>query len=1250
MGRKKQMVKKVKELMSQREQIRNIGIVAHIDHGKCVSPNTEISLASGEVIKSKELYEQIKRTGEKKQEYDGYVPKENISVSSLDKTKGEIVESEVIYATKKHTDELVEIKTSDGKNLKTTPEHKFLTLSKEGYMEFKEARNLNEKETIVGARKTLSKNNFNEKRQLLKALSNDYGFIVNVTDNFNARIYGEDFKEIYENISSELKLGSFKHAIWRSQYRLRYILEACEYLDIDYEELYNSIESINYRGRNSKGEHSSLEINLPKDLSPLYYLAGFFFGDGDLEGTITNNSKDAKKTIKSKASELGLEPNIREYQGRVDRMEVGGKTLKKILENAFNYPTESKSHNISINSFVFKSLKKLKKEFIKGYLDADGTIEPNRSAVSVVSASKEMLEKLQKLLHHFDIATKLNHNNQTLYIAGKLSLKNFKEIGFETKEKRRKLEELTKKARSAKVDKIPIDGSKLEEIREDLGLSQKDVFESYCNYENNYVGLTKLSLQKITKKFSSRTENSHQILNRLRSIAKADTSFIEIESINTKKGEEVYDFGIKENHNFVAEGIIVHNTTLTDNLLAGAGMISDELAGEQLFMDFDEEEQERGITIDAANVSMVHDFDGEDHLINLIDTPGHVDFGGDVTRAMRAVDGAVVVVDAVEGCMPQTETVLRQAVKENVEPVLFINKIDRLINELELSAKEMQQKFISVIDEVNSLVGGMIEDEERAKRWKVGVNDGSVAFGSALYNWALSFPYMESTGITFKDIIGLCSEEEHKKLHEKAPIHQIVLDMVIRHLPNPLEAQEYRIPTIWDGKLDSEVGESMVEADADGELAFMVTDISVDPHAGEVATGRLFSGKLEEGMDVQMNGVPGTHRIQQVGIFMGPDRVNVEEVPAGNIAAITGLGEAIAGSTVSQQEMTPFESIKHISEPVVTVAVEAKNMNDLPKLIEVLRQVSKEDPTVEVEINEETGEHLISGMGELHLEVVTHRIERDKGVPIETSEPIVVYRESVKGSAGPIEARSPNGHNKFYIEIESLPDEVVQKSKEGDVTMDLPEAKRREQLVEGGMDKDEAKNVISLHNNNAFVDATKGVQYLREAIELVLEAFEDAMDSGPLAEEPCRGVKVKLDDVKLHEDAVHRGPAQVIPAVRKAIHSAMLNAQPTLLEPMQKVYINTPQETMGGASREVQSRRGQIENMSQQGDLTEINGKAPVAEMFGFAGELRSATEGRAMWSTEPADFEEVPTSIRDDLIKQIRERKGLKVETPKSE
>ena len=194
-------------------------------------------------------------------------------------------------------------------------------------------------------------------------------------------------------------------------------------------------------------------------------------------------------------------------------------------------------------------------------------------------------------------------------------------------------------------------------------------------------------------------------------------------------------------------------TTLTDNLLAGAGMISDQTAGQQLAMDTEEDEQERGITIDAANVSMTHTYDEKDHLINLIDTPGHVDFGGDVTRAMRAVDGALVVVDAVEGAMPQTETVLRQALREGVKPALFINKVDRLISELQEGPQEMQQRLQSVIHDVNKLIRGMTEEMDQIGDWTVGVQEGTVAFGSALYKWGVSAPSMARTGIGFPEII-----------------------------------------------------------------------------------------------------------------------------------------------------------------------------------------------------------------------------------------------------------------------------------------------------------------------------------------------------------------------------------------------------------------------------------------------------------------------------------------------------------------
>ena len=702
-------------------------------------------------------------------------------------------------------------------------------------------------------------------------------------------------------------------------------------------------------------------------------------------------------------------------------------------------------------------------------------------------------------------------------------------------------------------------------------------------------------------------------------------------------------------------GIVAHidhgKTTLSDNMVAGAGMISMDLAGHNdhnLFMDFDPLEQARGITIDAANVSMVHEVDGQEFLINMIDTPGHVDFGGDVTRAMRAVDGAVVVVDAVEGAMPQTETVLRQAIREGVKPILFVNKTDRLINELKVEKKDLAVRLGKVIDNINKLIKGM-DEEKYNNGWRVDASKGTVAFGSALYNWAISVPVMKKTNIGFNEVYDYCRDGKTKELAEKVPLFRTVNDMVVRHLPSPIAAQKDRVKTIWHGDWDSEIGKSMAACDPNGPVALMVTRIKVDPHAGEVATGRLFSGTLKRGLELYVSGVASPNRIMQTGIFMGPRRVEVETIPAGNIAAVTGLRDAIVGSTVSSiRDMVPFEAIKHVSEPVMTVAVEAKNMRDLPKVVEVLRQVAKEDPTLQVTINEETGEHLLAGMGELHLDVTVTRLQRDKNVELKTSPPIVVYRESIAGKAGPVEGKSPNHHNRFYVEFEPLEPGVAEALRSGKINMKMDELERRKILTDNGMDKDEARNIAGVFGTNMLLNMTKGIQYLKETMELILEGFEEALKNGPISREPAQGIKAKIVDVKLHEDAVHRGPGQVIPAVRQAVQAGVLMANPTLLEPFQNVYIQVPQEQMGGAMSEIQGRRGTILSMDTEGDTIIIKSKMPVAQMFGFAGAIRSATEGRAMWSTEFAGFEPLPSSLMLETVSQIRTRKGLKPEMPK--
>jgi len=685
-------------------------------------------------------------------------------------------------------------------------------------------------------------------------------------------------------------------------------------------------------------------------------------------------------------------------------------------------------------------------------------------------------------------------------------------------------------------------------------------------------------------------------------------------------------------------------TTFSDNLLAGAGMLSEETAGKQRALDFHEDESTRGITIDSASVSMIHNIDGQDYLINLIDTPGHVDFGGDVTRAMRAVDGAVVLSCAVEGVMPQTETVLRQALKELVKPVLFINKVDRLIKEVKLTPQEMEKKFISVIDHVNELIEA-IAPKGYKEKWKVGVGEGTVAFGSAFHNWALSFPYMKKHGITFKDVIDAYEKDDYKSLSKKAPLHTVVLEMVVKHHPNPVDAQKYRIPKIWHGDIESQVGKDLVNCNPAGEVAFVPIKIVVDKHAGEVAAGRLFSGTIKQGDEVHMALAKRNTRVQQVSVYKGAQRVIVNEVTAGNIVGVVGLKDVFAGETVSTSAIEPFEAITHLFDPVVTKSIEATKAADLPKLVEILKQIGKEDPSIKITINEQTGESLMAGMGELHLEIIENRIKSEKGLPVKTSQPIIVYRETVNEESDSVEGRSPNKHNSFYMMVEPLDQKIYEAIKAGDLSEGRIKKKSQdvaESLTNLGWGGDEIRNVRDIYKGNMFLDETRGEVHIQEVIEMVLDAFEMVMDAGPLAREPCMGLKISLIDIKLHEDAIHRGPAQVYPAVRAAITGAMKKASPAIFEPLQVHLIEMPDKFLGGITKLIGGKRGQMMNVGQEGTNAEVTAKLPVAEMIGWSNDLRSATEGRGTSSLKEQQFERVPQGMQDEIIRKIRERKGL--------
>ena len=722
---------------------------------------------------------------------------------------------------------------------------------------------------------------------------------------------------------------------------------------------------------------------------------------------------------------------------------------------------------------------------------------------------------------------------------------------------------------------------------------------------------------------------------------------------NIKRATEVMHQRERIRNLAIAAHIDHGKTTLSDNLIAGAGMMSEDLAGKSRVLDFDDQESARGITINAASASMVHSVGGDDYLINLIDTPGHVDFGGDVTRAMRAVDGCIILTCAVEGAMPQTETVVRQALKEKVRPVLFINKVDRLINELQVTPEDMMSRFEEQITRVNTLIRQFAPEEHR-KDWQVSVQGGTVAFGSAYHNWGITLPYMQKSGVNFTQIFEYCHNEQQKELAKKAPVHEVLLDMSVEELPSPVVAQKYRIPNIWQGDLESETGSAMISCDAAGPLSLMITKIWMDPHAGEVAVGRIYSGTISHGETVWALGGAKPERVQQVSMMVGSDRIQVPEVSSGNIVALTGVRSAAAGVTITREEdATPFEAIRHYSEPVVTVAVEPKSMKDLPKFIDALRRLGKADASLQVSTNQETGEALLAGMGELHLEITVYRLEEEEGIKVTVSEPIVVYRESIsadnKGRS--FEGKSPNRHNRFYIETEPLPDDVVNALREGvfgDGAVRNKDARKVGDIfAEFGMNKDMMRKIYAINGTNLLVNDTKGIQNLHETRELIIDGFNDVCKKGPVADEPLMGVLVRLVDAKLHEDAIHRGPAQTIPAVRNAIKGALIRSKSVIFEPIQKIRIDAPNDVIGGVTREVTTRRGIIEDMPVDGSTASVIGTMPVAETFGFSNDIRAASQGRAVWNTENAGYVHLPPNLFGDVTGEIRERKGLKPEIP---
>jgi len=678
-------------------------------------------------------------------------------------------------------------------------------------------------------------------------------------------------------------------------------------------------------------------------------------------------------------------------------------------------------------------------------------------------------------------------------------------------------------------------------------------------------------------------------------------------------------------------GILAHidhgKTTLTDSLLAGTGLLSPQVAGSARVLDYLEEEQKRGITMKTANITILYRAANSSFIINLVDTPGHVDFTGKVTRALRTIDGAVVLVDAVEEVMAQTELVIRQALEERVRPVLFINKVDRLITELKFTEEQIQKKFTRIIGFFNDLIE-MYGESPFKDKWKSDPAKGNIAFGSALHRWGFTLGMAREKSMKFRAVMDAYENAEFEKLRESLPLHAAILDMVVKHVPNPLEAQKYRVEKIWKGNVTSDVGKAMTNCDDKGPTVACITNVQADLNGDLIAIGRVFSGTVKSGDGVYLVNAQAEQVVQQVSVYMGALREPVDQVSAGNLAALLGLETVRAGETIVGREhkegTVPFERIRYVSEPVMTVAVEPKNPKELSELLAGMKQIEIEDPTLAVSVNKDTGEHLLSGMGDLHLEIaVKHLKAMLSGMEVSVSPPRVVYRENATVKGAVAVAWSPNKKNKFTLQVKPIDEEHESRSHE---------------------------NIIAVgENKNVLIESIAKPEQLQDILDFVVSGFRFACRAGPLCGEPMRAVEVNLMEVKLSEISEQRGPVEVMSGVGKAVFGSFLSANPVLLEPFYKTVISSPTELAGQCSRIITRRRGKISAFEQKGASTVITSFIPVAESFGLPEELRSATSGHAFWQSMFDHWEKVPENLEAKVIIETRKRKGLPSEVPKA-
>jgi elongation factor G len=669
-------------------------------------------------------------------------------------------------------------------------------------------------------------------------------------------------------------------------------------------------------------------------------------------------------------------------------------------------------------------------------------------------------------------------------------------------------------------------------------------------------------------------------------------------------------------------------TTTTERILYYTGRTykMGEVHEGAAVMDWMAQEQERGITITSAATTC----EWRDHRINIIDTPGHVDFTVEVERSLRVLDGAIALFDSVAGVEPQSETVWRQADKYHVPRIAYINKMDRVGADFDRGVQTMVDRlganavpvqlpigaeadFRGIVD----LIGmkAIVYKDELGKEQEIIDIPAHMADAAAAAHEKL----LDEVSHHDDELVEMILEEQEisperlKQAIRKATLEihmtpvfcgssfknkgvQPLLDAVLDYLPSPLEVPPVEGVEPAKGSSNGDEQPAVRHASDDEPFAALAFKIMADPYVGKLTYFRVYSGQLEAGSRILNVNTGRTERIGRILMMHANEREELKEVHAGDIAAAVGIKQVVTGDTLAAPDKPIKLETIEFPEPVIKVAIEPKTKADQEKMATALGRLAEEDPTFQVRTNEETGQTEIAGMGELHLEVLVDRMLREYKVDANVGRPQVSYRETIKGTAEKVEGRfvrQTGGAGQYgivYVNVEPAPGE--------------------------GFD---------------FVNKIRGGSIPTEFIPAVEKGVEEALENGPRAGYPMVDVRVTLTDGKYHETDSSELAFKVAGSL--ALKAAVTRAKPILLEPIFAVEVVTPEEFMGDVIGDLNRRRGHVHGMEQRGNAQVINAFVPLAEMFGYATDLRSNTQGRATYTMQFERYEEVPPNIAERVV-----------------